>query len=424
MRLRLAAAFLALVPLAVACLGEDATLAPDDSPVSATADAATPDAGSTPPPDASTPQPDAAACPPGLTSCSSTCVDTQTSKTHCGACGHDCGGGECTGGTCQPVTIKSGLHNPYGVTTVGNAVFWVRSGSLNGVEQGAVESCPVTGCPTQGPTSIYDFVPTPTNIPTGATILSDGVAVHWIARGFEQGNTDNYVYECTIVGCKAYAYTAGFGGSVLQITRSGTSLFFRNTNGSNKKCPFGDCVTQPTNTVTSFGGGDASSRGLFANATDVFFDDVIDNKVYKCAASGTCAARTPLFTSTAGSLVAMTMSGTTLVVTAGTTLLACETAGANVCAGQPTTLTQNQPNVTAMAADDKNVYFALGGTIGQANGEVRACAMPACAGGPKTIVSGLGMPNSLWLADDGTLYVAARGVPPAPSTGVVLKVRP
>jgi hypothetical protein len=32
-------------------------------------------------------------------------VDLQTSKDHCGRCGHSCGGGECTAGKCQPVQI-------------------------------------------------------------------------------------------------------------------------------------------------------------------------------------------------------------------------------------------------------------------------------------------------------------------------------
>jgi hypothetical protein len=40
-------------------------------------------------------------------------ADLQTSKEHCGRCGHGCGGGECTAGKCQPVQLSSVALAPF-----------------------------------------------------------------------------------------------------------------------------------------------------------------------------------------------------------------------------------------------------------------------------------------------------------------------
>jgi hypothetical protein len=46
------------------------------------------------------------ACPDaGQMSCAGTCIDTTSSKLHCGACEHDCLGGSCMQSQCQPWTL-------------------------------------------------------------------------------------------------------------------------------------------------------------------------------------------------------------------------------------------------------------------------------------------------------------------------------
>jgi hypothetical protein len=37
--------------------------------------------------------------------CAGTCVNVQNSSTNCGTCGHDCSGGTCAGGQCQPLLV-------------------------------------------------------------------------------------------------------------------------------------------------------------------------------------------------------------------------------------------------------------------------------------------------------------------------------
>ncbi|MCC6645485.1 MAG: hypothetical protein IT374_07950 [Polyangiaceae bacterium] len=82
--------------------------------------------------------------------CNGTCVDLQTSKDHCGTCGHACAIGSCVAGACAPV-VGSGLGgiaavavegaNVYAANTGGSstAVYvWPLDLSANGVSSGSV----------------------------------------------------------------------------------------------------------------------------------------------------------------------------------------------------------------------------------------------------------------------------------------------
>jgi hypothetical protein len=49
---------------------------------------------------------------PTICATSKACVDTTSDSKNCGTCGHDCLGGTCSGGQCQPVLIAQYLGNP------------------------------------------------------------------------------------------------------------------------------------------------------------------------------------------------------------------------------------------------------------------------------------------------------------------------
>ena len=55
--------------------------------------------------------------------------DSDSDAKNCGKCGHDCLGGECKAGRCQPFEIAKGQAQPLGVTVLGDAVYWTNYGS-------------------------------------------------------------------------------------------------------------------------------------------------------------------------------------------------------------------------------------------------------------------------------------------------------
>ena len=110
------------------------------------ADAASPDGGT---PEAGSGQ-----------ACACNGCDYQTDPKNCGGCGHDCGGGACTGGLCPIAVLASGQASPRGIVVDANRVYWATSPSINSVP------------PSGGKVS--------TLVPTGASWLAiDATTLYW-----------------------------------------------------------------------------------------------------------------------------------------------------------------------------------------------------------------------------------------------------
>jgi len=390
-----------------ACTGDDPDLTP------ATADGGEDDGSRGP--DGSEEDAGGDALDAGLTTCDGSTVDTRTSSDHCGACGHDCAGGECAGGRCRPVTIASNLARPFGVTTGGTGVLWIRGEG----DAGAVESCPTSGCGGNAPTVITADVSPPNEpAPTGVTIVSDGIHVHWISRGKDFGAELNNLYGCNLTLCTPKE-ASGNAYSAIQLARDGESLLYRLAGGSIRSCKFGDCPETPDTVVGAFQG----SLGLAVAGDRLFYASKsaapTPDNVFTCTLNQgrtSCSSAAPMFS--APDISFLGVSKTTLYAISGNELLACGVAG---CANAPATVSTDLPPVIAFVVDDDNAYFAERGDPGTKTGSIRACSLPSCAGGLRTVLDGLASPSSLWL-DDGVLYFAESG--DVPGSGSIRKIRP
>jgi hypothetical protein len=388
MRFRLLPALLSVV----ACLDETQSATVDASAAD-TSTAADTSVGAD-----SSVTPDSGSCSPGLTFCGTGCVDTTNNDANCGACGHDCADGKCSSSACGVVTVAS-VDHPVGVAAAGLAVFWLRGdrSTFNGI----LESCSIVGCKT--PTLINtDFsITIAANPHTGAVLLTDGTSLQWLARDGQ--NPSNAVFGCPIVGCDHHSVVVAQNpDDATQLAMGGKTtpptLFYRYTLGSGRSCPFGTCSN--LNQVNIPFNSDQNAVSIAADANNIYYDDPFKSVVNSCAIGTACSTKSVSLMPNGATL--LTVGGPTLIAsTGGGTLVACATAG---CQGQPTTLATNQPNVTALVADATHVYFALGGSIGQANGEIRSCTLAdGCKGGPKSLVTGLAAPNSMALSN-GVLF--------------------
>lgn len=54
------------------------------------------------------------------------CADTSSDPYNCGRCGHDCLGGACAAGACQPVVLAAHEVYPTTLTSDGTSVFWAN----------------------------------------------------------------------------------------------------------------------------------------------------------------------------------------------------------------------------------------------------------------------------------------------------------
>lgn len=388
-----------MVPLALsltACVGDDSNVNEPEGGTDAGADvAAHPDATA----DAPT---EAPSCGSGLTLCNTTCVDLNTNTANCGQCAHDCGSDSaCAGSACQVVTVAT-VDHPIAVAADDPAVFWLSVDRTAPANTTLVQ-CTTVDC-TSPATLNQDFAITVANyLSPSPILLTNGTSLQWIAKSNDALNPSPYVFYCPIVNCNhTTTGVAENPDEAAELALSGTNkLFYRNDTGYVYSCPFGNCTDVTQGKVSA-----PSDQGPFAIAADAtqFYYDNGDGYVFACPVAG-CSGNPPALFA-AGSVRFLAVNSKTVFAVSGSNIVSCDTGG---CVGTPTTLTTNQPNVTALVADDAAVYFALGGTTGNADGEVLACSLPKCAGGPHPLATGLAAPNSLSLSK-GVLYWSNGGV--------------
>jgi hypothetical protein len=360
-------------------------------------------------------------CENGLTPCGDGCIDTDTTATDCGTCGHDCGGGECSAGHCQPVTLAAELASvPWGVAAAGNAVFWSRSGR--------VESCPAVGCGGDPPTLIDDDATKAGQALAGTNILSDGNFVQWLAyttNTSSPGFPGPVLYGCHAAGCGGSNPTLASATSPMeQLALRGTTLYasIGSPGGSVRTCTIGACSGDPLSTVIPSSGADPGF-GIAADDEFVYFSaggDPVYGGALKCPITGCptpSSARIQLFKDARWLAL---VDGTLYSITSGDALVGCSVDG---CGGQPTQLATAQAGATALVADVTGAYFAIGGSTTAADGELRVCTLPSCEAGPTALVTGQARPVSLALAG-GFLYWANAGLDgQTATTAAIMRIR-
>ena len=87
----------------------------------------------------------ATSCTGGQTDCGGQCVDLASDKNHCGACDTDCGGGECSGSTCQPFGLSKVECHSVIPDDTGNFVYVTRYRSPGGADGGVYKVDLATG---------------------------------------------------------------------------------------------------------------------------------------------------------------------------------------------------------------------------------------------------------------------------------------
>jgi hypothetical protein len=127
-RARARVVFVALSLMALACArcAAQSEVSPGQAPPDAAGDATPP-----PPPPISDAAPDAVACS----------SDVKTDPKNCGRCGHDCLGGGCRLGTCQPVVLASEQMRPTEIALDATHVYFAAAAE-NAVRRVAVQGGP------------------------------------------------------------------------------------------------------------------------------------------------------------------------------------------------------------------------------------------------------------------------------------------
>jgi hypothetical protein len=330
-----------------------------------------------------------------LTNEDSGCADTQADPHNCGTCGHDCLGGACSGGTCQPAVLVAVPSPGIGSFAVdATSVYWTRLWTGNDAgpvpTNGIVAKCPInggTGSPTMLATG-QDFP---------ESILVSGSTLYWLdynAASLMQCSVDCNDDSTTFQRWWPYIWSGGFAASATEVFFSGGGL---SGYGLVQQCPVGGCSTP-----TTFASQQQTPSAMVISGADLYWIDrgtmlteykdvsYVDGGVMTCPVDGCDGGPTPLATglSYPNGLV---VSRTKAYFAQGSSVLACSVTG---CNGAPTTIvslpTTSYDGIEGFAVDATAVYFedAVQGPDPFAyDWEIRKCSLDGCPNGSTLLSS-------------------------------------
>jgi hypothetical protein len=341
----------------------------------------------------------AVVCTGSETACGTRCVDLASASTDCGACDHDCGGGECLLGACQPVAVNLQAASVDAIGVGPTEIYFSTPASPDATTPPKLLACPKAGC-TLAPRQLVAM-----GYGIGPIVYVPGTVV------FESAPTQSTqrptLYSCPEAGCESVPpsfASDGLNGFVGPTFAVGSRVFY---NGGGIGLGSTTCGAGTCDDGASL--GPKGLRALSGDATRLAFVDTTENghRLATCdITNGACAA-TPLVAGDFSTVQATQIhDGTFYFMLPGREdffegkLQACSFADncANVA-----TLSNGLDFPTTLLVDDSGSYW-----FSRAAHKLQHCAPDTCTGGAKDLATAPAAPRSL-TADDKFLYWIAGG---------------
>jgi hypothetical protein len=337
----------------------------------------------------------ACGCGGSQTACGNACIDTATDPAHCGSCNHDCLGGGCELGVCQPVLLTETSKPATVLALSGNEILWGTDGSA--IAKRAV-----------GPGgSVTDLVAAQYAY---SGLVHDGT-FYW-ANDWEHGE----IRSCQVAGCNSshsvfysYSGTARAFSNILHDKKNGQIIWgtFESSAGA-KDANLG---------ARSFAGVD---RPLASGLESAIPSAVDDTFVYWLEWRKPTVNKTPLVGGDTIPLVTGLSAGTrnnfggmvvadrTLFVARGGTIYKVALPN-GVGAAEPPVFTTTAPPMS-LHADATHLYWADYAD----SGSISRCPLSGCEGAPEIVAPGQAYIREM-VIDDVAVYWSV-------SAGKIMKV--
>jgi hypothetical protein len=332
-------------------------------------------------------QASACACPPGVDACGDACVALPTDGHNCGACGHDCLGGACLSGVCQPVDIATKQGRLFMIQVDGTSVYWGGDGVA--------------------------ISRRPKNLSGPAVVLaSKEYAYSWAldAKFIYWSNDSNNkaIRRCGLPDCAGGPSDIAAGASAIPIGAMTTdparkSLFFRRTDA-----PVIFRMDLSTGQIATLSSVAVSPRPFAADAAFLYYADgnaVLKGQgaIMKVAQTG--GAPIALANGTAVKPAnSMAVNGKTVYWHQDSAIYAAPLPN-GIGSTLPKSFALAGSSVFGIAADGKDVYWCNHTTTGN----VSSCPVSGCIGAPKVVAAGQSNPWGIALDDKAVYWVTEAG---------------
>jgi hypothetical protein len=341
----------------------------------------------------------------GQPCCDGAC--TTNDAHNCGACGHDCQGGSCSGNACGSVTIASNLTYPTSIAVSGTTAFFIDGETINSV-------------PLDGGT--VSVLLDRTNLDTLSNIAADSKNVYWIEQTCPEdgGACGSTIEKMSLNGGTATPLVSGPNAGAMAID---ANRVYWTTLG--QSCPSGGGACPNNGTVLSaplLGGatttlatGQGSPAALAVNATSVVWVTTTDSAGDGAVLSVPIAGGTPT------TLASTCCDATTVAVDAQNVYYANfdDVLETPLLGGAATTLfsTSSIEAPTSLSVDSSGVYW-LGNTFSTA-GKVDQTAI---GGGQSTLIIGntTQYPSALALTGSSVVWTQYANIG-GPASGQVMR---
>jgi hypothetical protein len=313
------------------------------------------------------------------------CDASATDPRNCGRCGHDCVGGACSAGVCQPWTI---LSTPASDIASDNArVFWVL-----GAIPGDLSTCSRGGCDA------------------GTTLAGNLVQPGKIALDSTRAYFTTYVLNTGILGACAKGGCDG-GATTLSGNHSypawlvvdSTDVYYNVYNGDLVRCTLPSCAPDGGVSITTT----SVAQGLAQDSTNLFWSEGYQYLV-SCQKSNCNGTRKIIISGESSLRSVAAYGGNVYAVESGANGRIIRCPNATNC--NPTVMAQNLDDADDIEVDSTGIYFVLHGSNPATNGSLAYCPIGGCMGTPQTLIGNLSYTNAVGIDQD-AVYIVSSGSP-------------
>jgi hypothetical protein len=308
------------------------------------------------------------------------CVNFQNDANNCGWCGHSCQGTSCSFGVCGAITLGQTTYNSTitragGITLDGSNLYF--SEYVTNVNNGYIETCPITGCPGTPATATQIFTDNG-NAGLGQIIYDPGSTyLYWGDEG------QSREYGITTSGTQIFEILGG-DAVVNGLATDSTYLYFADYEGLayvNKLS--GGTVNRITSVL-----GYTSGVAVDPNTGNIWGAAANNNYIVSCTRAGSCSS----WTWTGGPAFLAFIGSSPYVLTQSSGFYKCAS-NADCSQANATQLMTQTPSYSNFSYDSNYAYFPY-------TALVQRCSISAGCTSPQNIAQAAGV--VAWTAVDST----------------------